>query len=250
MVMNRRLHVAVEQQISLTDMFERKIDWPALAPSLLDGGFSPIPQVLSAEECRNLILCYEFESNFRTKINMEKFNFGRGEYKYFAYPLPALVQDLRVGLYAGLVDAANEWSERLGLAHRYPPTIDEFLERCKRRNQVRPTPLMLKYEAGDFNCLHQDLYGDVFFPFQAVFGLNQPVEDYEGGELVLVKQRPRMQSVPHVIGLPRGHGIIFTVNLHPHPGKKGYFRTTIRHGVSRVTRGKRFSLGIIFHDSK
>ena len=209
-----------------------------------------MPQVLLQEECLSLISQYQIDLSFRTRINMEQFNFGKGEYKYFAYPLPGLVQTLRAELYTRLVGAANIWCGRMGISRRYPPTVTEFLEQCKKRNQVRPTPLMLRYGEGDFNCLHQDLYGDLFFPFQAVFGLSKPGEDYLGGELILVQQRPRMQSVPHVVELNQGEAVIFAVNSHPERGKRGYFRTTIRHGVSQVTRGKRFTLGIIFHDAK
>jgi hypothetical protein len=226
------------------------IDWTSITGSVLDQGFATTPQLLSPEECRTLVAQYHVDANFRTTITMERFNFGRGEYKYFAYPLPAIVQNLRQELYPRLAAAANTWGGRLGIKQRYPSRLEEFLRECKRRHQVRPTPLMLKYQEGDFNCLHQDLYGDLFFPFQAVFGLSRPGTDYLGGELVLVKQRPRMQSIPQVIDLPQGHGIIFCVNFHPQQGKKGWFRTVIKHGVSRVARGKRFTLGIIFHDAK
>jgi len=226
------------------------MDWSLVGRSLLDRGFSLTPQLLSPEACRTFVDSYDIESNFRAKINMDQFNFGKGEYKYFRYPLPDLVQKLRADLYACLVGAANVWCERLAIPRKYPPTVAEFLEQCRKQDQLRPTPLMLKYEEGDFNCLHQDLYGDLFFPFQAVFGLSKPGEDYLGGELILVQQRPRMQSVPHVVKLNQGEAVIFAVNSHPERGKRGYFRTTIRHGVSQVTRGKRFTLGIIFHDAK
>lgn len=225
-------------------------NWARLIQSLLDDGFALTPQVLSPAQCQELIARYSSESSFRATINMEQFNFGRGEYKYFSYPLQRLVQDLRAQLYGRLAPAANVWSERLGIATRYPPSLDEFLNQCHKKKQVRPTPLMLKYRAGDFNCLHQDLYGDLFFPFQVAFGLSRACIDYEGGELVLVKQRPRMQSVPHVIALPQGHGLIFAVNFHPQQGKRGYFRTVMRHGVSELIRGERFTLGVIFHDAK
>jgi len=225
-------------------------DWSLVRRSLLDRGFSVTQQLLSPEACRRFVDAYDIESNFRAKINMDQYHFGKGEYKYFAYPLPVLVQELRTELYAHLVDAANVWCKRMAISKLYPPTVAEFLEQCKKRNQVRPTPLMLRYEEGDFNCLHQDLYGDLFFPFQVVFALSKPGEDYLGGELVLVQQRPRMQSVPHVVELNQGQAVIFAVNSHPEQGKRGYFRTTMRHGVSEVTRGKRFTLGIIFHDAK
>lgn len=226
------------------------IDWTAIAGSLLDQGFATTPQLLSPEECRTLIAQYPIEAKFRSTITMERLNFGKGEYKYFSYPLPAIVQNLREELYPRLAGAANIWCERLGIKQRYPSKLAEFLRECKRRNQVRPTPLMLKYQKGDFNCLHQDLYGELFFPFQAVFGLSRPRTDYLGGELVLVKQRPRMQSIPQVINLPQGHGVIFCVNFHPEQGKRGYFRTVIKHGVSNITKGKRVTLGIIFHDAR
>jgi hypothetical protein len=225
-------------------------NWTPLTQSLLDNGFALTPPILPEEECQGLIARYRDATNFRATINMEQFNFGRGEYKYFSYPLPGLVQDLRAELYGRLAPAANVWSQRLGIVTRYPTSLDQFLSQCRKRKQTRPTPLMLKYRAGDFNCLHQDLYGDLFFPFQVAFGLSRAGVDYEGGEVVLVKQRPRMQSVPHVIALPQGHGLIFAVNFHPQQGRRGYFRTVMRHGVSELTRGERFTLGVIFHDAK
>jgi len=227
-----------------------RANWTSLTQSLLDNGFALVPQILSPEECQALIAQYASDTTFRATINMEQFNFGRGEYKYFSYPLPRLVQGLREHLYAQLARAANLWSERLGISTRYPSSLDEFLKQCQKKKQVRPTPLMLKYREGDFNCLHQDLYGDLFFPFQVAFGLSRPGTDYLGGELVLVQQRPRMQSVPHVITLAQGHGLIFAVNFHPQRGKRDHFRTVLRHGVSALTRGERFTLGIIFHDSR
>jgi hypothetical protein len=227
-----------------------RADWASLTQSLLDNGFVATPQILAPEECQTLIAQYASERGFRATIDMEQFNFGKGEYKYFSYPLPPLVQSLREQLYARLAHAANLWSERLGIATRYPSSLEDFLDQCRKKKQLRPTPLMLKYQAGDFNCLHQDLYGDLFFPFQAVFGLSRPGMDYLGGEFVLVKQRPRMQSVPHVFTLPPGGGLILAVNFHPQRGKRGHFRTVLRHGVSALTRGERFTLGIIFHDSK
>ena len=226
------------------------MDWASITRALLQAGFALTPRILSSQECETLVDEYGQHTKFRMTINMEQFNFGRGEYKYFAYPLPPLVQNLREELYARLAEAANVWSERLGLGRRYPFKIDELLSQCKKQNQRRPTPLMLKYEEGDFNCLHQDLYGELFFPFQVVFGLSRPGADYQGGEIILVQQRPRMQSVPHVINLSQGHAVIFAVNFHPQSGKRGYFRTSMRHGVSQVTRGRRFTLGIIFHDAK
>jgi hypothetical protein len=227
-----------------------RFDWTRLNQSLLDHGFALTPQILSSEECQALIARYGVASTFRATINMEQYNFGKGEYKYFDYPLPRLVQELRAQLYGRLAPAANVWSERLEIATRYPASLDEFLSQCRKKKQVRPTPLMLKYRSGDFNCLHQDLYGDLFFPFQVAFGLSQSGVDYEGGEVVLVKQRPRMQSVPHVIALPQGHGLIFAVNFHAQKGRRGYFRTVMRHGVSELSRGERFTLGVIFHDAK
>jgi hypothetical protein len=181
---------------------------------------------------------------------MEQFNFGSGEYKYFRYPLLTRVQNLRTGFYTRLVGAANVWCERLGIKQQDPPTLAEFLTQCKERNQIRPTPLMLRYVEGGFNCLHQDLYGELYFPFQVVIALSQPEKDYRGGELVLVKQRPRMQSVPYVVKLTQGQALVFAVNVFPQPGKRGFYRATIKHGVSQITQGKRYALGIIFHDAK
>lgn len=226
------------------------IDWAAVARSLEERGFAVTAPILSAGRCRALAAEWDNETSFRATIQMERFNFGRGEYRYFRYPLPAAVQALREEFYRWLAGPANRWSERLGLRARYPAALGDFLRLCRAKNQSRPTPLVLKYGAGDFNCLHQDLYGELYFPFQVTLGLSRPGADYVGGELVLVKQRPRMQSVPHVIALEQGQAAIFAVNFHPERGKRGYLRATLRHGVSALAEGRRFTLGIIFHDAR
>ncbi len=193
---------------------------------------------------------YGEEELYRTTINMTRYRFGNGEYKYFFYPFPDIIQHLRESFYSELAKTANRWLGYLKKTERYPQHLQDFLNTCKEFNQTRPTPLLLKYEAGGFNCLHQDLYGDLFFPFQVVFVLNQRDQDYYGGESLLVEQIPRAQSRGHVITLEQGSALIFPTNHRPVLGKKGYYKNTIRHGVSTVTSGERYGLGIIFHDSQ
>jgi len=180
---------------------------------------------------------------------MARYRFGEGSYRYFADPLPEPVATLRQTLYADLAPIADEWMKALGFEERFPPTLDSFLAHCHAHGQTRPTPLLLRYEAGGYNCLHQDLYGDIVFPFQIVVGLNDPYTDYEGGELLLVEQRPRAQSIGHALRLELGEAVVITTRFRPVKGTRGYYRTNIRHGVSRVTRGERHTLGIIFHDA-
>jgi hypothetical protein len=214
---------------------------------LLENGFERFPARLTAAECAELKALYEDDSRFRSTIDMQRFNFGKGQYRYFRYPLPPLVQKLRESLYEQLAPVANEWATRLKIELRYPSRLDAFLQMLRKQGQTKPTPLLLRYRAGDYNCLHQDLSGDLSFPYQVVFGLN---DSYEGGQLVLTQQRPRMQTVPHVLTLRPGEAVAFTSNFHPELGKRGYFRTVFRHGVSRVERGDRYTLGIVFHDFK
>ncbi|MCY9691370.1 2OG-Fe(II) oxygenase [Paenibacillus alginolyticus] len=226
------------------------LDWNFIQQSLDEHGYAKLPGLLSHTECKEIISTYEEEGNFRATIDMARYRFGIGEYKYYNAPLPFMLQQLREGLYPELAITANRWLEQLGHNASYPATSAEFLEQCHQEGQNRPTPLILKYEAGGYNCLHQDLYGEVFFPFQVVFALNQREVDFTGGELLLVEQRPRAQSRGHVITLKQGEGLIFPTNHRPVLGTRGYYRTTLRHGVSTVTTGTRYSLGIIFHDAK
>jgi hypothetical protein len=205
--------------------------------------------MLLPQECALLAARYEDEPAFRDKIIMARHGFGQGEYKYFAYPLPDPVADLRRELYPRLYGIANRWNERMGVAVRYPEKYDAFLERCHRDGQVRPTPLLLQYREGDFNCLHQDLYGEHVFPLQTAILLSRPQRDFTGGEFVLSEQRPRMQSRVTVVPLQQGSGVIFAVNNRPVQGQRGSYRIKLRHGVSPVRFGLRHTLGIIFHDA-
>lgn len=235
--------------ISLTQSLV-DLDWNFIRQSLDEHGYAKLPGLLSKTECKDIISTYEEESRFRTTVDMARYRFGIGEYKYYNAPLPLLLQRLREGLYPELAITANRWLEQLGHSASYPATLAEFLDQCHQEGQNRPTPLILKYEAGGYNCLHQDLYGNVFFPFQAVFALNQREEDFTGGEFLLVEQRPRAQSRGHVLTLKQGEGLIFPTNHRPVSGMRGYYKTTLRHGVNTVTTGTRYSLGIIFHDAK
>jgi uncharacterized protein len=225
------------------------VDWEAASTQLDACGWAPLPRFLSAEECRALTELYDDEPRFRSKVVMARHGFGRGEYKYFDYPLPECVSELRTGLYARLAPLANVWNERMGLDVRYPPDHADFIARCHEAGQVRPTPLMLRYETDDYNCLHQDLYGEHVFPFQATFLLAEPGRDFTGGEFVLTEQRPRMQSRVEVVPLRRGDGVVFAVQHRPVQGSRGSYRVQLRHGVSRLRSGRRHTLGVIFHDA-
>jgi uncharacterized protein len=223
-------------------------DWPALLQGLDEHGHAVLPAVLGRAECEGLADLYDCDDAFRSRVVMARHNFGRGEYKYLRYPLPAGVAALREALYPPLASLANCWHERLRLEPQFPPTLKPYLDRCHKAGQQRPTPLILKYEAGDYNCLHQDLYGELVFPLQATVLLSAPGRDFEGGEFLLVEQRPRMQSKGEVVPLRQGDAVIFAVNHRPVAGARGYYRVTMRHGVSRLRSGRRFTLGVIFHD--
>jgi hypothetical protein len=210
-------------------------------------GWAVLPKLLAPEECRALAASYDDEVRFRSKVAMARHGFGRGEYKYFAYPLPPRVAALREGLYPRLAPIANRWSERLKSETRFPLAHRGFLERCQDAGQTRPTPLLLKYRPGDYNCLHQDLYGEHVFPLQVAILLSR---DFEGGEFVLTEQRPRMQSRASVVPLTQGDGVVFAVNHRPVAGSRGDYRVAMRHGVSMLRAGERHTLGIIFHDAK
>jgi uncharacterized protein len=226
------------------------LDWNSMQETLDEQGFAAIPPLLDQDQCNEFIHTYEEEANFRSTIDMARYRFGIGEYKYYQAPLPDLLQQLRDGFYPELAKTANRWLILLGHDAFYPAALPEFLDQCHQQGQLRSTPLILKYEAGGYNCLHQDLYGAVFFPFQVVFALNQKEADYTGGEFLLMEQRPRAQSRGHVLQLEQGAGIIFPTNHRPVSGSRGYYKTTLRHGVSTITSGTRYSLGIIFHDAK
>ena len=226
------------------------IDWRPIGEELDGYGSAILPAILSAEECESLAALYPTDPLFRSRIVMARHGFGRGEYKYFAYPLPELVGELRSSLYPPLAEIANRWSEALGGEVRYPDEHAAFLERCHRAGQTRPTPLLLQYGEGDYNCLHQDLYGEHVFPLQVAFLLSAPGRDFTGGEFVLSEQRPRMQSRAEVVGLRQGDGVIFPVHHRPVRGTRGLYRVNMRHGVSRLRSGRRHTVGIIFHDAR
>ncbi|HVY81963.1 MAG TPA: 2OG-Fe(II) oxygenase [Steroidobacteraceae bacterium] len=226
------------------------IDWARVYADLDARGNARIAGLLSARECVSLASLYASDAPFRSRVVMAKHGFGRGEYKYFSYPLPELVAELREALYPHLALIANRWNESLGTDVRFPRTQAEFLERCHRAGQTRPTPLLLEYGADDYNCLHQDLYGEHVFPLQVAVLLSQPDEDFTGGEFVLTEQRPRMQSRAEVVPLQRGDGVVFAVHHRPVQGARGVYRVNLRHGVSRVRSGRRHTLGVIFHDAQ
>ncbi len=225
-------------------------NWQNHADSLNEKGYAVLPQILSDEECCQLIENYNNNELYQSVINMKRYQFGSGEYKYFKYPLPDVITQLRQSVYQRLAKVGNEWMFKLGIIKDFPETLEGLLKECQQAGQTRATPLILKYQAGDWNALHQDLYGEVYFPFQMVVFLTQAGLDYEGGEFVMVENRPRMQSKPIVLQPSRGDAVIFTTNYRPVLGTKRYYRTTVRHGVSEVRKGQRFNLGIIFHDAK
>ena len=224
-------------------------DWAAVADDLDRQGWAVLPGLLDADECDAVAGMYGDTPAFRSHVVMARHGFGRGEYRYFSYPLPDLVQELRTELYRRLAPVANTWHERMGIDIRFPATHAEFLERCRAAGQRRPTPLLLQYGPGDYNCLHQDLYGEHVFPLQVATLLSEPHEAFEGGEFVLTEQRPRMQSRPAVVPLRKGDAVVFAVNSRPHRGTKGDYRVKLRHGVSEVRSGRRHTVGIIFHDA-
>jgi len=226
------------------------VDWTQATGDLDAQGCAVLKSLLSPEECGALASLYPDDKNFRSRIVMGRHGFGRGEYKYFAYPLPELIGELRPLLYARLRDIANRWNEAMGIDIRYPQGHDAFLKRCHAAGQTRPTPLLLQYGAGDYNCLHQDLYGEHVFPLQVAILLSEPGRDFSGGEFVLTEQRPRMQSRPEVVPLKQGDAVAFAVHHRPVRGTRGFYRVNLRHGVSRIRSGHRHTLGVIFHDAK
>lgn len=225
-------------------------DWNHLGEELNGFGCAVIEKLLLPEECRQIAGLYPEEQHFRSHIHMARHGFGKGEYRYFKYPLPDLIGDLRTALYPRLSDVANAWNERMGMAERYPSGHAAFLQQCHDAGQARPTPLLLQYVPGDFNCLHQDLYGDLAFPIQVAILLSEPGEDFTGGEFVLTEQRPRMQSRAEVVPLRQGDAVAFAVHNRPVQGSRGNYRVNLRHGVSRIRSGMRHTAGIIFHDAR
>jgi hypothetical protein len=225
------------------------VDWQQVATSLDERGYATTAALLTTEQCRGLSALYDREEAFRSRVVMQRHGFGSGEYKYLRYPLPDIVEALRQSIYPQLAPIANRWRERLREEGRFPPALAAYLKECHAAGQERPTPLILKYEAGDYNCLHQDLYGDLVFPLQLTVLLSAPDDDFTGGEFLLVEQRPRAQSKGEVVPLRQGEAVIFPVHHRPVEGTRGPYRVTMRHGVSRLRSGQRFTLGIIFHDA-
>ena len=235
-----------------TDVADRiqTLDWNRISEDLYARGNAMIEQVISPEECHTLAGLYAESGFFRSRVVMERHGYGRGEYKYFAYPLPSIVAHLREAFYPRLAPIANHWNEVMGIAVRYPDQHADFLARCHAAGQLRPTPLILQYGADDYNCLHQDLYGEHVFPLQVAVLLSEPGKDFTGGEFVITEQRPRMQSRPEVVPLRQGDAVIFAVHHRPVQGTRGVYRVNLRHGVSRIRSGHRHTLGVIFHDAE
>jgi len=226
------------------------VDWASASTHLDAHGFTVLKTLLTADECESIAGLYEDDRRFRSHVVMVRHGFGRGEYKYFAYPLPDIVTELRLALYPRLLPIANRWNESMGIDVRFPDRLVEFTERCHKAGQTRPTPLLLKYTAGDFNALHQDLYGEHVFPLQMTILLAEPERDFAGGEFVLTEQRPRMQSRAEVVPLRQGDAVVFAVRDRPVQGARGTYRVKMRHGVSRLRSGHRHTVGVIFHDAK
>lgn len=227
----------------------RAVDWSRVETGLDAHGNARLPGLLSRAECDALAALYDDEARHRSRVVMARHGFGRGEYRYFRYPLPEAVQALRASLYPSLVPVANRWNRAMGIDVQYPDAHAQFVERCRGAGQARPTPLLLRYGEGDYNCLHQDLYGEHVFPLQVAVLLSQPGRDFDGGEFVLTEQRPRMQSRAEVVPLQQGDAVVFAVHQRPVQGVRGAHRVKLRHGVSRLRRGQRHALGVIFHDA-
>jgi len=226
------------------------LDWTQATRDLDAQGCAVLKELLSADECRALAALYPDDNKFRSRVVMGRHGFGRGEYKYFSYPLPDLIAELRPALYEQLYGVANRWNEAMGIDIGYPDIHESFLKRCHAAGQTRPTPLLLQYRADDYNCLHQDLYGEHVFPLQVAILLSEPGRDFTGGEFVLTEQRPRMQSRPEVVPLGQGDAVAFAVHHRPVQGTRGFYRVNLRHGVSRIRSGHRHTVGVIFHDAK
>ena len=235
--------------MKMMDSTISNLPWPRIKENLWMHGYSRLGPLLERSQCEDLRSVYANRDLFRSRIDMARFRFGQGEYQYFSYPLPPLVAELRQALYHSLADTANEWMAALSLKASFPAELKSFLSDCHKRGQKRPTPLMLHYVAGDFNCLHQDLYGDIVFPFQVVFCLSRAEEEFTGGEFLLVEQRPRAQSVGHAVKLDQGEAVVITTRYRPAKGTRGHYRTNFRHGVSPILSGERYTLGIVFHDA-
>jgi uncharacterized protein len=247
--MNAIAKIAAAQAKTARDRVEH-YDWDAVGTDLGAFGCAVLNGLLTPRECTDIAALYPHDEHFRSHVHMARHGFGKGEYKYFRYPLPDLIGELRTALYAHVVTFANDWNERMKVAVRYPKQHADYLKLCHKAGQTRPTPLLLQYVPGDYNCLHQDLYGELAFPLQLTILLSAPNRDFSGGEFVLTEQRPRMQSRVEVVALEQGDAVLFAVHNRPVKGSKGVYRVNLRHGVSRVRAGRRHTLGIIFHDAK
>jgi hypothetical protein len=238
--------------ITSTDNTDRvnALDWPRISQDLDTQGSAILERLIPSDECRAVVAMYPQDDLFRSRVVMARHGFGRGEYKYFAYPLPQIVAELRTELYPRLAPIADKWNTRMGIEIQYPESHAEFIKRCHNAGQNKSTPLLLQYASGDYNCLHQDLYGEHVFPIQVAILLSEPVKDFIGGEFVLTEQRPRMQSRPEVVPLRQGDAVAFAVHHRPVQGTRGFYRVNLRHGVSRIRSGHRHTVGIIFHDAK
>jgi hypothetical protein len=243
---------AARKQQAIGDVGDRAaaLDWAGIAAQLGAFGCATTGPLLTPDECATIASRYGEDGIYRSRVIMGRHGFGRGEYKYFSYPLPGTIAALRASLYPPLADVANRWNTQIGIDQRFPADHAAYLKRCHAAGQARPTPLLLQYGEGDYNCLHQDVYGDLVFPLQVAFLLSRPGEDFTGGEFVLTEQRPRMQSRAEVVPLSQGEGVIFPVHHRPVQGTRGVYRVNMRHGVSRLRSGQRHTLGIIFHDAK
>jgi hypothetical protein len=236
--------------VKISENHKDRETWDLARAQLDERGFALMRALLPKKSCKEIVGYYGDDHRFRSRIEMARYAFGRGEYKYFTYPLPEIVQQLRTSMYPQVALLASQWAERLGSKVRYPERLSDFIEQCHRAGQKRPTPLLLKYGVGDFNCLHQDIYGEMVFPFQVTFFLSQHGKDFDGGEFVLAEQRPRQQSRVEALSPDQGDAVVFSVHHRPVRGTRGYYRANLRHGVSTVRSGERYTLGIIFHDAK
>jgi uncharacterized protein len=244
--------VEVTRMLEDTDIVTRRLkglDWKPIREELHEQGSALLKYVLTPEQCEALSALYLEDDRFRSRVVMARHGFGRGEYKYFNYPLPGIIESLRTQLYSELAPIANRWNQNMGIPVQYPCEHADFIRRCHQAGQLRPTPLLLQYGPGDYNCLHQDLYGEHVFPIQVAFLLSEPQRDFQGGEFVLTEQRPRMQSRPEVVPLSQGDAVAFAVHHRPVNGTRGTYRVNFRHGVSRLRSGRRHTIGIIFHDA-
>ncbi len=226
------------------------ISWDRVYQSINERGYAVLSSLLTMTSCAELVQAYGEDAHYRSTINMQRYRFGKGEYKYFRYPLPPIIQQLRESLYTPLAPLANEWMKRLDINTTFPSRHGDHIQECHSKGQTRPTPLILRYEKGGYNTLHQDLYGEVYFPFQVVFVLSEPGKDFEGGEFVFVEQLPRAQSRAEVVELHQGDAMIFTTNFRPAVGVRGYYRARMKHGISPLRTGSRYAMGIIFHDAE